>query len=66
MKHIDIWYHYVQSMVRSRLLALQYCPMEDNIADIFTKALPRLQLTKLWAGLQLDTARRGVLDSDLS
>jgi hypothetical protein len=40
-KHINIQYHYVRYMVRSVLLDLQYCPMEDNIADIFTKALPR-------------------------
>jgi hypothetical protein len=65
-KHIDIRYHYVRSQVRSRLLDLQYCPMEDNIADIFTKAPPRPRLTKLRAGLRLDTARRGVLDSDSS
>jgi hypothetical protein len=47
-KHIDIQYHYVRSLVWS---GLQYCPTEDNIADIFTKALPRPQLTKLQAGL---------------
>jgi hypothetical protein len=46
-KHIDIQYHYVRSLVRSGLLDLQYCPTEDNIADIFTKALSRPQLTKL-------------------
>jgi hypothetical protein len=40
-KHINIQYHYVRSLVQSGLLDLQYCPTEDNIADIFTKALPR-------------------------
>jgi hypothetical protein len=62
-KHIDLQYHYVRSLVQSGLLNLQFCPTEDNIADIFTKALPRPRLTKLRAGLGLDTARRGVLDS---
>jgi hypothetical protein len=47
MKHIDLRYHYVCSLVRSGILNIQYCPTEDNIADAFTKALPRLQLTKL-------------------
>jgi hypothetical protein len=51
MKHIDIRNHYVRSLVWSGLLDLQYCPTEDNIADIFTKALPRPQLTMLRAGL---------------
>jgi hypothetical protein len=40
-KHIDLRYHYVRSLVRSGLINLQYCPAEDNIADIFTKVLPR-------------------------
>jgi hypothetical protein len=40
-KHINIRYHYVRSLVQSGLLDLQYCPTEDDIADIFTKALPR-------------------------
>jgi hypothetical protein len=50
----------------SPYIDLQYCPTEDNIADIFTKALPRPRLTKMRAGLRLDTAHRGVLDSDSS
>jgi hypothetical protein len=50
-KHINIQYHYFRSLVWSGLLDLQYCPTEDNIADIFTKALPRLRLRKLRAGL---------------
>jgi hypothetical protein len=66
MKHINIRYHYVRSLVQSRLLDLQYCPTEDNIANIFTKALPRPQLTMLRAGLRLDMAHMGVLDSVLS
>jgi hypothetical protein len=45
-KHIDIQHHYFRSMVWSGLLDLQYCPTEDNIADIFTKALPRPRLMK--------------------
>jgi hypothetical protein len=65
-KHIDIQYHYVRSLVQSGILKLQYCPTEDNIADIFTKALPRPRFTKLRASLVLDTAHRGVLDSILS
>jgi hypothetical protein len=40
-KHIDLRYHYVHSLVWSGILNIQYCPTEDNIADAFTKALPR-------------------------
>jgi hypothetical protein len=37
-KHINLQYHYVRSLVRSGLLNLQYCPTEDNIADIYQGA----------------------------
>jgi hypothetical protein len=47
MKHIDLQYHYVCSLVWSGILNIQYCPTEDNIVDVFTKALPRPRLTKL-------------------
>jgi hypothetical protein len=62
-KHIDLRFHFVRSLVKSGVFDIQYCPTEENIADIFTKALPRPRLQKLRAGLSLDTARGGVLDS---
>jgi hypothetical protein len=46
-KHIDLQYHYVRSLVWSKILNIQYCPAEDSIADVFTKVLPGPQLTKL-------------------
>jgi hypothetical protein len=36
-KHIDIQYHYVQSLVRSGLLDLQYCPTEDNMPTYLSR-----------------------------
>ena len=62
-KHIDLRFHFVRSLVKSGTFDIQYCPTEENIADLFTKALPRPRLQKLRAGLSLDTARGGVLDS---
>jgi hypothetical protein len=55
-KHIDLRFHFVRSLVKNGIFDIQYCPTEENIADIFTKALPRPQLQKLRAGLSLDTA----------
>ena len=38
-KHIDIRYHFVRHLIRTRILDLSYCPTEENVANIFTKAL---------------------------
>jgi hypothetical protein len=40
-KHIDIWYHHLRDCVQRKLMLLQYIPMEDQDADILTKALTR-------------------------
>jgi hypothetical protein len=40
-KHIDLQFHFVRSLVKNGIFNIQYCPTEENIADIFTKALPR-------------------------
>jgi hypothetical protein len=46
-KHIDIRYHYIREQVELGQLAIDYVPSEDNIADIFTKALPKPQFDLL-------------------
>jgi len=43
-KHIDIRYHFVRSEVENGFVQLQYVPSENNIADMFTKALSRVKL----------------------
>jgi hypothetical protein len=58
-KHINLQFHFILSLVKNSIIDIQYCPTEENIADIFTKALPRPQLQKLRAGLSLDTAWGG-------
>jgi hypothetical protein len=40
-KHIDLRFHFVRSLVKNGIFDIQYCPTEENIADIFTKALLR-------------------------
>ncbi|CAG8658362.1 15291_t:CDS:1, partial [Acaulospora colombiana] len=46
-KHIDIQYHYLREVVMSGQLTSKYCPTNEMIADIMTKALARPQYTKL-------------------
>ena len=38
-KHINTRYHFISELVNNREISLEYCRSEDQLADIFTKAL---------------------------
>jgi hypothetical protein len=40
-KHFDVQNHFVHEKVENRNIDIIYVPMDDNIADVFTKALPK-------------------------
>ena len=40
-KHFEVHYHYVRERLSAREISLAYVPTQDNLADLFTKALPR-------------------------
>ena len=40
-KHIEVHYHYVRERLSAGEISLAYVPTQDNIVDLFTKALPR-------------------------
>ena len=53
IKHIDIRHHYIRELVQSNIIILEQVPSADNLADLFTKALPRDHHHRLLAGLNI-------------
>ena len=46
-KHIDIRHHYIRDLVDDKVITLKHVDTEEQIADIFTKALDANQFEKL-------------------
>ncbi|GJR41940.1 retrovirus-related pol polyprotein from transposon TNT 1-94 [Tanacetum coccineum] len=46
-KHIDVHYHFIKEQVENRVVELYFVRIEYQLADIFTKALPRERLNFL-------------------
>ena len=53
MKHIDIKIHFLRTKVDGDVIALEYNPTKEMVADGFTKALPRAKHTKFLTSLTL-------------
>lgn len=41
-KHVNLKYHYVKDLVSERLVNLLYVNTNDNLADMFTKVIPKI------------------------
>lgn len=63
-KHIAIKYHYVREVIANGDVVLKYCKSEEQLADIFTNALPRdkFQKLRLMLGVEENASRRSVED----
>jgi hypothetical protein len=46
-KHIDLRYHFIREAVEDGKISVKYIPTNDNVSDIFTKALPRPRFQQL-------------------
>ena len=46
-KHIDLRYHFIREAVEERKIKVKYIPTDDNVSDIFTKALPRPKFRRM-------------------
>eukprot|EP00253_Pinus_taeda_P035633 PITA_35633 len=46
-KHIELHIHFIKNLIHDHVLEVQYCSTDDQVADIFTKALTEAKFTKL-------------------
>ena len=46
-KHVEIHMHYIRELVHDKTIVLQYCPIDEKIADIFTKRFSENKFTYL-------------------
>eukprot|EP01018_Ginkgo_biloba_P040990 Gb_08639 [translate_table: standard] len=46
-KHIDIKFHFIRELVKSKEIKLSYCRSKDQVADILTKPLKEEDFNRL-------------------
>jgi len=49
-KHIDTKYHFIKDLSKDNKILLEYCPSENMLADMLTKAVQQIRLRKLSKG----------------
>ena len=57
MKHIEVDFHFVREKVAAGALKVRFVSTQDQLADIFTKALGRDVFDRLKYGLNLVSTR---------
>lgn len=61
-KQIEVKHHFIRELIPRGKVNLVYCNTNENVADIFTKALPEMQFIKLRSMLGVwDLNQGGVL-----
>ena len=53
-RYIDVRYHFIRDYVLDSTIKLQYCETVNMFSDILTKAIPRLQCTRLRSQIMSD------------
>ena len=54
IKHIDLCYHYIREVIRSKKIELFFLEGAENPADLFTKNLGRIKFQKFREQLGLE------------
>ena len=62
-KHIDVRYHHIRQLVQDKVLEVKRVPTEHNLADLFTKALPKDRFRKLTSIILGQTQSEWMSDS---
>eukprot|EP00253_Pinus_taeda_P006428 PITA_06428 len=47
IKHIELHMHFIINLIHDHVIEVQYCSTDDQVLDIFTKALTEAKFTKL-------------------
>jgi hypothetical protein len=53
VKHINIRHHYIHELLQSGVIVMEQVTSADNLADLFTKPLPRDHHHRLLAALNI-------------
>ena len=61
-KHLNQRFHFIRDLNAQDVIKLSYCPTDDMVADILTKALPKWKVAAHSASLGLRHACGGVLE----
>ena len=52
-KHINLQYHFIWEAVKDNMIKMEYIPTQENVADVFMKALARPRFKGFVKGLGL-------------
>jgi hypothetical protein len=63
-KHIDIRFHFIRQVIASGAIKMVYCPTDNMMADVLTKALPCWKVMCHGLGLGLCQPSGGVVKSE--
>ena len=61
-KHIDIQHHFICERLGNNSIIIEHCTSEDNLADVFTKALPRPAHERFTSRISIDSELRGSVE----
>jgi hypothetical protein len=68
-KHIEVYYHFIREKVLTKEINLIHVSIEDQVADIFTKALITNKLRKfrkMFGVLEVDFSLKGSVENSSS